>query len=137
MLFCSCLCYYCFMTHEEATKLIEVYGRAWETKDLELISSIFTDDVVYNDPREQENQGIEAVRNYWRYKVIEGQEDIKFEIKNVWVDGDVVIALWHANFKDTKRMLLIDMEEVAILTVRDGKFSSLKEYYKDVKTPIN
>lgn len=125
------------MTHEEARKLIEVYGKAWESKDVELVTSIFTNDAIYNDPVEPENIGIKAIQNYWKYKVIEGQENIKFEIKNVWVDGDTVIAEWHATFTDIKRNLNVDMMETAILTVRDGKFCSLREYYKDIKTPIN
>ena len=124
------------MNHDEATKLIEVYGKAWETKDVDLVTSIFTEDAIYNDPVEPENKGIEAIKNYWQYKVIDGQEDIKFEIKNIWTDGETVIAEWHATFKDIKRMLHIDMMEVAILTTRDGKFNSLREYYKDIKTPI-
>lgn len=125
------------MTHEEAKKLIEIYGKAWETKDVELISSIFTEDATYNDPKEIENIGLNAIKEYWKSKVVEGQENIKFEIKNIWVDGDNVIAEWHAIFDDIKRDLNIDMMEVAIFTVKEGKFTSLREYYKTIKTPIN
>lgn len=125
------------MTHEEATKLIEVYGKAWETKDIELISLVFTEDAVYDDPKEPENIGLEAIKEYWKSKVIDGQENIKFEIKNIWVNEDTVIAEWHAVFDDIKRSLNIDMIEVAIFTVKDGKFGSLREYYKTIKTPIN
>lgn len=124
------------MTHEEATKLIEIYGKAWETKDVGLLSSFFTHDATYNDPMEPENFGIEAIKNYWQTKVVEGQEDIKFEIKNIWIDGETIIAEWRATFKDIKRSLHIDMSEVAIFTIKNGKFSSLREYYKDIKTPI-
>ncbi len=124
------------MTREEAKKLIEIYGKAWESRDLDLIATIFTDDATYNDPKEKENVGIESIKEYWKTKVIGEQEDIKFELRNLWVDGDTVIAEWHATFKDTKRNLLIDMMETAIFTVRDGKFSALREYYKNTKTPL-
>ncbi len=124
------------MTHGEATKLIEVYGKAWETRDPELIVTIFTEDATYNDPKEPENIGREAIRQYWVTKVIGEQTDIKFDLRHLWVDGDTVIAEWHATFKDTKRNLLIDMIEVAIFTVKGDKFSSLREYYKTVKTPL-
>lgn len=125
------------MTKEQATKLIEIYGKAWETKDPELIETIFTDEATYSDPDEPENVGIEAIKEYWRYKVIGEQDDIKFDIRNIWVDGDTVIAEWHATFKDIKRNLFIDMIEVAIFTVKGDKFSSLREYYKTIKTPLN
>jgi len=124
------------MTKEQATALIEIYGKAWETKDPELVASIFTDDATYDDPKEKENIGLEAIKGYWKYKVIGEQDDIKFDLRHVWVDGDTVIAEWHATFKDIKRNLFIDMVEVAIFTVEGDKFSSLREYYKTVKTEL-
>ena len=124
------------MTLEQAKKLIKIYGKAWETKDPDLIVTIFTDEATYNDPKEPENIGREAIRKYWEYKVIGEQDDIKFDLRHVWVSGDTVIAEWHATFKDIKRNLFIDMVEVAIFTIKDEKFSSLREYYKTVKTAL-
>ena len=124
------------MTKEQVKKLIEIYGRAWETKDPDLIVSIFTDDATYDDPHEPVNNGKEAIRNYWLSKVIGEQDQIKFHLKNIWVDGTTAIAEWDATFIDTKRNLHIDMTEVAIFETRDGKFSSLREYYKTKKTPL-
>ena len=124
------------MTHEVARQLIEVYGKAWETRDPDLIVTIFTDEATYNDPKEPENIGREAIRQYWVTKVIGEQDNIKFDLRNLWIEGDTVIAEWHATFTDTKRNLNIEMEEVAIFSVQGDKFSSLREYYKTVKTPI-
>lgn len=124
------------MTKEEATNLINIYGKAWETQDPELIATIFTDNATYNDPKEKENIGIDEIKEYWKYKVVDEQKDIKFELKNVWIDGDTVIAEWYATFKDIKRSLNIDMMETAIFTVKDNKFSSLREYYKTTKIPF-
>lgn len=124
------------MTHEEATKLIEIYGMAWETKDPELIATIFNDEATYNDPKEKENIGLEQIKEYWKYKVVDGQEDIKFTLKHIWVDGNTIIAEWNATFKDLPRQLLIDMDEVAIISTENGKINSLREYYKNTKTPL-
>lgn len=124
------------MTKEEAVKLIEIYGKAWETRDPELITTIFTDEATYNDPKEPENIGINEIKRYWETKVIGEQDNIKFELLNVWLDGETVVAEWHANFNDTKRSLNVDMTEVAIFTVEGNKFSSLREYYKSTKTEI-
>lgn len=124
------------MTKEEAIKLIEVYGRAWETRDPELIITIFTDDATYDDPHEPLNNGRDAIYAYWVSKVIGEQDDIHFKLRNVWLDGENVIAEWDAKFIDTKRSLRINMSEVAIFGTRDGKFSSLREYYKTQKTPL-
>ena len=124
------------MIKETAINLIEIYGKAWETKDPELIATIFTDEATYNDPKEPKNFGLEAIKEYWKYKVIGEQDDIKFDLRHVFIDGDTVIAEWHATFKDIKRNLFIDMVEVAIFTVQGNKFGSLREYYKTVKTPL-
>ena len=124
------------MTKEEAIKLIEIYGRAWETRDPELIITLFTEEATYNDPKEPENIGRDAIKKYWETKVIGEQEHIKFKLLHVWVDGETVIAEWFATFKDIKRNLYIEMTEVAIFAVKEGKFSSLREYYKSVKTEL-
>ena len=124
------------MTKDEAKKLIEVYGRAWETRDPDLIATIFTEDATYSDPKEPLNTGVNEIKKYWETKVIGEQEDINFTLLNLWVDEGVVIAEWNAVFKDIKRNLLINMDEVAVFTTRDGKFSSLREYYKSTKTEI-
>lgn len=77
-----------------------------------------------------------AIREYWKYKVVEEQKDIKFELNNVWIEGDTVIAEWHATFRDIKRNLYISMEEIAVFVVKNNKFCSLREYYNTVKTPF-
>lgn len=124
------------MKKDEAKKLIEIYGRAWETKDPDLIISIFTKDATYWDPHEPMNEGTEAIRKYWINKVIGEQDNIHFSLKNLWLDGETVIAEWDAAFTDIKRNLQIDMTEIAIFGIREGKFSSLREYYKTHKTQL-
>lgn len=124
------------MTKEEAKKLIEIYGRAWETKDPNLIISIFTQDATYNDPHEPINEGREAIRKYWISKVVGEQDNIHFSLRNLWLDGETVIAEWDATFTDIKRNLQIEMTEVAIFGIREGKFFSIREYYKTIRTPL-
>lgn len=124
------------MTKEKARELLEIYGRAWETKDPELVISIFTDNATYNDPKEVENFGRDAIKRYWETKVIGEQDNIHFRILNVWVDGSTVIAEWHATFTDIKRNLFVDLTEVAILEPENEKFCSLREYYKSIKTEL-
>lgn len=124
------------MTKDEATKLLNIYGEAWVKRDPELIVTIFTESATYYDPHEPENIGREAIRQYWISKVIGEQDDITFDLRNVWLDGETVIAEWHATFKDIKRNLMIEMDEVAIFAVEGDRFGSLREYYKSKKTPI-
>ena len=124
------------MEKEKAVSLINLYGEAWMERDAEKILQVFTPDATYFDPREGEKVGHEGIRKYWETKVIGSQKDISFRLLNVWTDTDTVIAEWNATFIDTERSFAIDMTEVAIFGVRDGKFSSLREYYRSEKTPV-
>lgn len=124
------------MNKAAAKALIDIYGEAWETRDPNRILDIFTEDATYNDPSLPENQGHAGIRAYWTDHVAAWQRDIKFNCKNIWVDGDTVIAEWEAHFIDTKRNLSIKLDEVAIFTVRGDKFCGLREYYKSEKTAL-
>lgn len=124
------------MTRERAQELLSIYGRAWMQRDADLILTIFTSDATYFDPAEGEIQGHDGIKHYWQFKVLESQQDIDFKLLHFWVDGDTVIAEWHAKFIDTKRQLRIDMTEVAIFGIEGDRFSSLREYYRSIKTPI-
>ena len=124
------------MTKERATELLNTYGKAWITQDPDLIVTIFTTDAVYNEPHEPENIGHDDIRAYWIKKVVGEQKDISFELLNVWPVGNTVIAEWYAEFTDIKRNLRIKLNEVAICTVKDDKFQSIREYYKTEKIPL-
>jgi ketosteroid isomerase-like protein len=126
------------MIKEQAKNLLATYGKAWVERDADLILAIFTPDATYFDPAEGEVRGHDGIRKYWQEKVIACQRDISFKLLNVWIDegGATVIAEWDAEFTDTARNLRIDMTEVAIFGVKDGKFSSLREYYRSVKKPL-
>ncbi len=117
-------------------KLLDVYGKAWVDRDSDLITTIFTEDATYDDPHEPINIGKQAIKKYWQEKVVKGQSDIKFNLQNIWIDKETVIAEWQAEFTDVVRQIRIKMKEVGIFTYRNGKFSSLREYYDAKKFPI-
>jgi ketosteroid isomerase-like protein len=124
------------MTKEKATELIKIYGKAWESRDADLILSIFTPEATYFEPHEGTQVGHAGIKAYWESKVVGTQKDISFKLLNVWIDGDVVIAEWNAVFTDTQRNLLIDMTEVAIFGVAGDKFSSSRECYRTIKKEL-
>lgn len=123
------------MTKEKAKELIEIYGNAWVKQDPALILSIFTLDATYLDPHEGEQRGHSGIRSYWQSKVVDSQKDISFELRNLWLDGETVVAEWHAVFTDIKRNLIIDMNEIGLFQIQGDKFNSLREYYMTKKKP--
>jgi uncharacterized protein (TIGR02246 family) len=117
-------------TKAEVRALLDIYVKAWETQDPDLICTIFTPDAVYHERiMEAPIPDREAIRAYWQSKVVEGQANIECRVLAVYLDGDTVIAEWEAVFDDVRQMVRKRMREVAILTVRGGLFASLREYW--------
>ena len=98
--------------------------------------TIFDSDTTYTNPDESINYGYEGIKKYWNDKVIEEQRNINFKILNIWVDGDTVIAEWDADFIDIKINMKVVLTEVAIFTIKDDKFTSVRGYYKTNKIPL-
>lgn len=117
-------------TKAEVQALLDIYVKAWETQDPDLICTIFTPDAEYHERiMEAAIPDREAIRAYWQSKVVEGQANITCRILALYLDGDTAIAEWEAIFDDTVQQVRKRMREVAILTVRDGQFASLREYW--------
>lgn len=117
-------------TKAEVRALLDIYVKAWETQDPSLICGIFTPDATYHERiMEDPIPDREAIRAYWQSKVVESQANITCRILALYLDDDTAIAEWEAVFDDTKQQVRKRMREVAILTVRNGLFSSLREYW--------
>ena len=118
------------ITKAEIQALLDVYVKAWETQDPDLIVTIFTPDASYHERvMEAPIPDRDAIRAYWQSKVVGGQANIRATILGVWLDGDTAIAEWEATFDDTVQGVRKRMREVAIMEVRDGLFASLREYW--------
>jgi ketosteroid isomerase-like protein len=118
------------LTRQEAREVLDVYIRAWESQDPDLIVTIFTEDATYHervlgDPIPDRN----AIREYWQSKVAESQANIKVQLLSVYLDGETVIAEWEAEFDDLVQAVRKRMREIAVLVFDGGLISSLREYW--------
>ena len=117
-------------------RVLNLYGKAWVTQDPELILTIFTENAVYNERILKKPMiGHAQIKKYWHDKVVAGQKDIKFKLLHTWVDGNTAIAEWQADFYRTDQRVKLSMREVAILTFRGDKISSLREYWHSEELP--
>jgi hypothetical protein len=118
------------LTKEHARAVIDVYIRAWETQNPDLIVTIFTSAATYHERVLQEPMpDREAIRRYWQSKVIASQANITCELLNLYLDGDTVIAEWEAEFDDVPQSVRKRMREIAVLVFQEGLISSLREYW--------
>jgi hypothetical protein len=118
------------LTRQEARETLDIYIRAWESQDPDLIVTIFTESATYHervlkDPIPDRN----AIRDYWQSKVVKAQANIKVQLLNVYLDGETVIAEWLAEFDDVTQGVRKRMREIAVLVFEGGLVSSLREYW--------
>jgi ketosteroid isomerase-like protein len=118
------------LTRGRAREVLDIYIRAWETQDPDLIVSIFTEDATYaervlGDPIPDRT----AIGQYWVDKVVKAQAYIRCELLAFYLDGDTVIAEWEAQFNDLTKGVRKRMREVAILEFDGGLIRSLREYW--------
>ena len=117
-------------TKQEAREVLDTYIRAWETQDPNLIVTIFTPGATYHERVLQDPiPGREAIRCYWRSKVVKAQAAIRCELLNMYVDGDTVIAEWLAEFDDLAQGVRKRMREIAVLEFEGDLIASLREYW--------
>ena len=116
--------------------IIDVYIKAWETQNPDLICTIFTPEATYHervmgDPIPDRD----AIRRYWETKVAESQANITCRLLSLYVDGSTAIAEWEAEFDDLAQGVRKRMKEIAVLEFewsdleRGPLISSLREYW--------
>jgi hypothetical protein len=120
----------CQDNREIARELIGIYSQAWEHQDPHLLGRIFTPEAVYTErPYEKSLFGLSQIKAYWNAKVVHSQANVKFELLDLFTDGDVAVAEWEAEFDDLAEAVHKQMREVAIITISDCKISTLREYW--------
>jgi ketosteroid isomerase-like protein len=118
------------LTKQDVREVLDVYIRAWETQDPDLIVTIFTESATYHQRvLEAPIPNRDAIRRYWETKVVEAQANIKCELLNVYLDGNTAIAEWEAEFDDVVQGVRKRMREIAVLDFDGRKIAALREYW--------
>jgi ketosteroid isomerase-like protein len=118
------------LTKQDVREVIDVYIKAWETQDADLILTIFTEDATYHERVMREPiPDRDSIGAYWTSKVVEAQANITCRLLNLYLDGDTAIAEWEAEFDDMAQGLRKRMREIAVLTFDGRLITSLREYW--------
>jgi hypothetical protein len=118
------------LTKQDVREVVDVYIKAWETQDPDLIVTIFTPAATYHERVMQDPiPDREAIREYWQTKVAGAQANISCELVNLYLDGDTAVAEWVAEFDDVAQGVRKRMKEIAVLTFEGHLISSLREYW--------
>jgi hypothetical protein len=123
------------LTRQDARHVLDLYIRAWETQDPDLIVTIFTENATYHERvLDDPIPGRDAIRRYWQSKVVEAQANITCELLNLYLDGTTVIAEWEAEFDDLAQGVRKRMREIAVLVFEGRLIASLREYWASEQT---
>jgi ketosteroid isomerase-like protein len=112
-----------------AGDLLETFGRAWQTFDGDLITSMFTDDAEYHaDLFAPPMVGQNAIRAYWNDGA-RTTRDVDFTVERHWVAADSVLCAWHASFEEiatSSRTRLVGFMTWDMAA--DGRIARLREW---------
>lgn len=118
------------LTRQDVRDVLDVYIRAWEGQDPDLIVTIFTENATYHERvLEAPIPNREAIRRYWVTKVVGAQANITCKLLNVYLDGTTAIAEWLAEFDDVTQGIRKRMREIAVLDFQGRQISALREYW--------
>lgn len=118
------------LTKQDVRDVLDIYIRAWETQDPDLIETIFTESATYHERVLQAPiPNRDAIRRYWETKVVKDQANIKCKLLNVYLDGATAIAEWETEFDDVAQGVRKRMREIAVLDFEGRQISALREYW--------
>lgn len=122
------------LTKQHVRGVLDIYIKAWEQQDPDLIVTIFTEDATYHERvLDAPIPDREAIRAYWQTKVVGAQANIKCELLSVYVDGSTAIAEWRTEFDDVAQGVRKLMQEVALLEFKGDLIASLREYWSSAQ----
>jgi len=120
---------------EDVLDIIKVYKKAWETRNPELITKIFTKNARYHERAfEKPFIGHNQISEYWKRKVVGEQKNIMFRPLKLYLFKNTAILEWEAKFYNAKKHYNTKMRAVMIIELKGSKIASLKEYWSSVHT---
>jgi ketosteroid isomerase-like protein len=124
------------LTKQDVREVVDVYIRAWETQDPDLIVTIFTPAATYHERVLGEPiPDREAIRRYWDEKVVQSQANITCRLLSLYLDGDTAVTEWEAEFDDVAEGVRKRMREIAVLVFEGRRIASLREYWASEAVP--
>lgn len=111
----------------------EWFERVWNQQDESAIDQLLDRNTVGNDPNF--GTGFEAFKNQWRLWLI-GFPDLKFEVIDVYANGNSVVTHWQMSGKNSGKFRnqdatnkKIKIDGVSIDEIKDGKIISGKDFW--------
>lgn len=118
------------MTKDAFKMWLDAYGRAWETRDPDAATDLFTEDALYYEtPFADPFAGRKAIYNYWA-DVPRLQTNITFRYEILSVKGDTGVARWWADFTRISSQKRVHLDGIFVITMADnGRCREFREWW--------
>lgn len=110
----------------DAIQVVREFCAAWEARDQQKILDAFTDDGVYHNMPMAPATGKDAIKALLGM-ILAPASSVKFEIKHIVVDGDVVLTERVDTFEMGGKT--VTLEVMGTFEVRDGKIAAWRDYF--------
>ena len=127
------------MTFDELDRWLDVYGRAWERKDIDTFVACFTDDARYYwGPWDPPLRGHDEIRTRTQ-QAFDRQEDIRFGHEPLAVTPDGRgIARWWVSVRALAERAVVEDEGIFLVTLNaDGRCSEFREWWNARSRPLD
>ncbi len=111
------------------SNIVELYKVAWESHNIELLKSIFHEDIIYNDRDINLYVGLDELINYW-IKNSKKQKDINFNPIEVISCDNKIIILWEASFFHIIKKKRKFLKGMMMITLLENKIINFVEYFE-------
>ena len=110
----------------DAIQVVREFCAAWEARDQQRILDAFTDDGVYHNMPLEPAVGKAAIAALLGV-ILGPASEVKFEIKHIAADGDVVLT------ERVDRFIIggktVELPVMGAFEVRDGKIAAWRDYF--------
>jgi hypothetical protein len=118
------------MNTDDLRNWLSAYGAAWETRNPEAASELFSEDALYFEtPYAEPFRGREGVKGYWA-KVTDDQREVDFAGEALGFLGATGVAKWSARFKLASNGAAVELNGVFLLEFdQNGSCIRLQEWW--------
>jgi limonene-1,2-epoxide hydrolase len=111
----------------DAKQVVLDFCKAWERLDRQAILDAFTDDAVYHNMPMAPATGKEAIGQLLTMILSQAADGVRFEIRNIVADGDVVLTERVDTFTLGEKKIKLDV--MGTFELRDGKIAAWRDYF--------
>jgi limonene-1,2-epoxide hydrolase len=111
----------------DSEQIVRDFCAAWEALDKQRILDAFTDDAVYHNMPMAPATGKAAIGQLLDFILAQASDAIRFEIKHIVADGDVVLTERTDTFTTGDKKIALNV--MGTFELRDGKIAAWRDYF--------